>query len=181
MRSVLAALHALPWFLPVILLTALTAFALAVPIGRLIRSPAWVVFMGIGSLGLIAAITLTPTPTAIFAPAVSTCVVESLRPPHLYQLISPNETSLNVALFVPLGAACALIRRWGQVVVAAFLALWVPFGVEAVQYAFPELHRVCSTSDIMANLTGLAIGFIGALLLIRPLIMINDRQLTWRS
>ena len=180
MHSVVAALHALPWFLPVIVLTAVTAAVVSVPVGRLIRSPAWVVFVVIGSLGLIAAITLTPTPTAIFAPPVSTCLVDRLRPPHLSQLTSPNEISLNVALFVPLGVACALIRRWGQVVVAAFLAFWVPFGVEAVQYEFPELRRVCSTSDIMANLTGLAIGLVGALVLIRPLLR-RDAQLTWRS
>jgi hypothetical protein len=181
MHSVLAGLHALPWFLPVILLTGLTATVLSGPVGRLIGSPAWVVFVAIGSLGLIAAITLTPTPAAITAPTVSTCLVERLRPPYLYQLIYPNETSLNVALFVPLGVACALVHRWGQLIVATFLAFWVPFGVEAVQYEFPELHRVCSTSDIMANLTGLGLGFVGALILFRPIVMAGDRQLTWRS
>jgi VanZ like family len=170
MAIVLRYMDGLPEYWPAAVLVALVVATAAAAVGRVLGGPAGTVFLLVGSVGLIVATTLTPATVSYFVPGhPATCLVRPLQLPPLYQLTSLNETSLNVALFVPLGLGCALLRRFGQVLLALPIAIAVPIGVEAVQYAVPRLDRVCSTADITANLTGLALGFLIGLVVLRPL------------
>jgi hypothetical protein len=164
-------LDGLPDFWPAILVALALAAALAVPLGRLLTMPAWVVLTLLGSLGLIAAATLTPAPMS-YLPAGhdSTCLTAPLTLPSLLELSSVNETSLNVALFVPLGVACTLLPRLRGVVAVIPFAAAVSPAVELIQYLLPRLERVCSSADLTTNVVGLTIGLLVGLLFARPLL-----------
>ena len=157
---------ALPLFWPVVGFACLLAAVSAPVLGRVLPAPAWVVFGILASLGLIGAATLTPTSQALSDPWLSSngCQVGSLHLPSLADLTQINETSLNVALFVPLGLACGLLRKPGQLAGAAVAAAALPIGVEFIQDSLPALGRVCTTDDVIANLLGLVLGlFAGGL------------------
>jgi hypothetical protein len=48
------------------------------------------------------------------------------------------------------------------------VAAAVPVGIELTQSVLTRLARVCATADVVANLTGLAVGVAVAVMLIRP-------------
>ncbi len=173
-------LAGIPFFLPVVIAAILLAAVNSAWIGRLLQAPAWSIFAIACSLGLVVATTLTPSapalagldPSAWFSQPGRWCFRDDgFAPPSLWRLGFINETSLNVALFVPLGASCLTLRRWEHVVIAALLGVCVPIGVELTQYAVPTLGRICTTADISANLTGLGVGLALGALFVRPLIM----------
>jgi glycopeptide antibiotics resistance protein len=78
----------------------------------------------------------------------------------LQTYLRPNETSLNVVLFVPLGLALGLLpgRRTANLLILAGLVS--PFFVEAIQLVVQPLGRGCQTADIIDNLTGVVIGLL---------------------
>lgn len=78
--------------------------------------------------------------------------------PRPAELATANQQRLNVALFVPLGAAIAQIRPRTRAVLTAAAATALPFGIEAVQYAVPWLPRAADAQDIASNLLGLTLG-----------------------
>ena len=146
------------------------AAGLAGPAGRVLRTQAWSAFALLASFGVIAAATLTPS-IAAFIPLdrPDGCIGGPFRVPEFTLLLYPNETSLNVAMFVPLGLSCALLRRRFGVAVASVVAAGLPFGIELTQHAAPRLGRVCSSADVVANLTGLAVGLMISIAVIRPM------------
>jgi VanZ family protein len=76
----------------------------------------------------------------------------------LEDLSSFNDASLNILLFVPLGAAIGLLpgsRRKAAIAIAAILA---PFAIELFQLLVPQLGRGCQSADVVDNLTGLVLG-----------------------
>jgi hypothetical protein len=159
----------LPLFWPAALLVLVLAAALAAPAGRALGTSAWSALLLLASLGVILAATVTPS-TAAFVPVdrPDGCVLGQFDVPALATLLYPNETSLNVAMFVPLGIACGLLRRWSTVAVISVLAAGLPFGIEMAQYAIARLGRVCSTADVANNLTGLAVGLLVSIVILRP-------------
>jgi glycopeptide antibiotics resistance protein len=81
------------------------------------------------------------------------------------ELFTPTEQSLNVWMFVPLALLSALPRPRRALLLALGTTLALPFLVEAIQFALPAMGRACTSTDIIDNLTGVAIGAgIGALL-----------------
>lgn len=159
----------LPLFWPAAVLAVVCAAALAAPAARILGTPVWSALLLLAALGVILAATMTPS-VAAFVPAdrLGGCI-RQFELPALSRLLYPNETSLNVVLFVPLGVACALLRRWSQVVLASGAAFGLPFAIELVQYEVSWLGRVCSTADIAANLTGLGLGLLAGIVVLRPI------------
>jgi VanZ like family len=115
-------------------------------------------FLLAASVVLILAFTLTPGRGEFVQPAAFTCDLSRIGPASIATYLSINNVSLNVALFVPLGAAIAVLpgsrRRTALVVLAACM----PFAIEAIQSALPDLGRTCQTGDLFDNLAGLVVG-----------------------
>jgi hypothetical protein len=168
--SAMTVIGDLPLFWPVTALVLVFAGGLAAWAGRILRTSKWSAFLLLISFGTIMAATMTPSVAAFFpVDRLGGCILGQFDVPPLSRLLYPNETSLNVALFVPLGVACGLLRRWSQVAGASLLAAGLPFGIEFIQYSVPALGRVCSTADVAANLTGLAVGLVASIVAVRPI------------
>ena len=70
-----------------------------------------------------------------------------------------TETALNVLAFIPVGylsVRSLLLSRWSPFLVACFLGLISSVAIEAYQLFCHE--RVPSTTDILMNVTGAAVG-----------------------
>ncbi|MFJ4158299.1 VanZ family protein [Microbacterium testaceum] len=108
---------------------------------------------------LAAVIALTLAPRAIAWPA-RTLVLDALDhlPPSWSAVVfgAGADVALNVAFFVPLGAAVALLLplRWAPASVA--LCALVSFAVEMLQAGIPG--RVPDADDVLSNTIGAAIG-----------------------
>jgi hypothetical protein len=117
------------------------------------------------SLFVILATTLSPSggvPDSGLIPG--TCVVSRIGPAGLDDLVTINEVTLNILLFVPLGAALAWMPRSRAKALAVTGAVALPFAIESIQLLVIPLGRYCDSADIADNLTGLAIGLgLGAL------------------
>jgi hypothetical protein len=159
----------LPFFWPAALLGLAGAVALSVLLAVALRTSAVTVFGLLASAGLITVATLTPASTSYFVGG--DCVLDQVTLPSLSDLLSPNETSLNVVLFVPLGIACTLLRRWPSVAVAALVSAGYPIMIELAQHQLAGLGRVCSSADVVNNLTGLIIGLAVGVAVLRPLVL----------
>jgi hypothetical protein len=169
-RGAMSVIGDLPLFWPAAGLVLVFAAGLAGWLGRALVTSRSSAFLLLASLGVILAATITPSISA-FVPIdrPGGCILGQFDPPPLSLLLYPNETSLNVALFVPLGIACGLLRRWWQVAVTSALAVGFPFGIEMIQFEVPPLGRVCSTADVAANLTGLTVGLMVSVGILRPI------------
>lgn len=160
----------LPLFWPAALLVLVFSAGLAGPAARGLRTSGLQAFALLGSVGVILAATITPSIAAFLRlDRPQGCLLGQFDLPALEVLLYPNETSLNVAMFVPLGLVCGLMRRWSQVTFLSALAVGLPFAIEIIQYAVPALGRVCSTADVADNLTGLAVGLLISIVLVRPI------------
>ena len=112
------------------------------------------------SLGAIVLTTLAPIgDPAVIGPQTGTCDLSRLGPSALSALLTINEISLNVLLFLPLGLTLGVMRRSWQKVAMVVVAALLPVAIEALQLMAPRLGRFCDSADVADNLTGLAIGF----------------------
>jgi len=152
----------LPWFWPGLVLSCafgvLAGRRLATMLGTS-RALSWSIVV---ASGLIVSSTLTPL-RGVFGSVslvAGRCDLSRVGFPPLEHLLSINDTSLNLALFVPLGVAIAMVppsRRRTFVILGTIAA---PFVIEAVQSVFPVLSRDCESADVIDNLSGFAIGLI---------------------
>ncbi|MCU7820960.1 VanZ family protein [Kitasatospora sp. DSM 101779] len=155
-------MDASPLLWPGVLGSLVLALLLARPVGRLLAAHRVAGFLLVLALGGIATLTLLPD---IRRPlwenaryAADGCVTGLAGPRPLAELLTATQSSLNVALFVPLGAAVVLAGTWPRRIAGTAAALALPVGVEALQYALPVLGRACDEQDVWDNLFGLAIG-----------------------
>lgn len=151
---------ALPWLLPGILISAVVSVLLGGVVARALETRWAVATLLVFSLGVIVSATLTPLggTLAFDGGAAGSCDLSRLGPPPLGALRRITDTSLNVALFIPLGVAIALLprsRRAGAVLLGAVL---FPFAIELTQLLVPAISRGCESADVIDNLLGLAIG-----------------------
>jgi VanZ family protein len=149
-----------PWFLPGVASSLVAGVILGPAIGRLLRAGTVVAAMLIVSLGTIASATLTPL-YGVFETGVipgQACDFARVGPAPLHQLLQVNDVSLNVLLFVPLGAAIALIPLSRRKVAILVVALVLPVAIETIQLLMPVLGRGCESADVFDNLTGLLAG-----------------------
>lgn len=103
---------------------------------RNLSSPRWLAFFLLVALGLIVVVSLTPSldggDWGRRRMASFTLILEPFR-----RLVSINEASLNVALFVPLAWGAQMIDRRRPRAVLSVAVLVLPPAVELIQYAPP--------------------------------------------
>ncbi|EXG79462.1 VanZ family protein [Cryptosporangium arvum] len=100
----------------------------------------------VATLATILVITLAPAP-AVFANDTNHCINGGWQPTWIPWPI--NGRSLNVWMFVPLGAFAALTRhRW---------LVLLPVAIEAAQRLLP-LSRFCDSRDVADNVYGFLLG-----------------------
>jgi hypothetical protein len=152
----------LPLLLPVLLGSLVLGAVVARPLSRRIGSSVAIAFLLVASVGLIVAVTLTPhVEPALGEPrSGGWCDMTRIGLPPLGALMRPNEASLNVLLFVPLGLAIGLVPAGRARVVLIVGGLAAPFVVELVQSLVTALGRGCQSADIFDNLTGLVVGLV---------------------
>lgn len=156
--------NGLPWLLPGVAVAALVGALAAPAVAREMRCGRGVSWLLVFGLGIVIAATLTPLDEPLAEPAsmLRTCDFRRIGLAPLDELVRINDSSLNVALFIPIGIALGLLpgsgRKWG--VVAA--AILLPFAIETSQLLAPFLARGCQSADVVDNLTGLVVGMVAA-------------------
>ena len=153
----------IPLFLPGVGVSIVAAFLLAGTVGRRLDAGlllSWALIVG---LGLILSATLTPTSEAmdLGTAGVASCDFSRVGFARIREILMFGDTGLNVLLFVPLGAAIALLPRSRGKAAIVVGAIALPFAIETAQLLLPWLHRGCQSADVVDNLTGLAIGLAG--------------------
>jgi hypothetical protein len=152
----------LPLLLPVLLISIGIGAVVARPLAQRLRTTPFVAFLLVAGTGLIVAATLTPHIDAFYAEprAGGLCDLSRLGLPPLGALMRPNDVSLNVLLFVPLGLAVGLLPRGSARTRLMVGALAFPFVIELTQSLVTPLGRGCESADVIDNLTGLVIGLV---------------------
>lgn len=145
-------------FLPAVAL-AVVFTALSTPRVARALTVGWpVAALLVQSVGIVLAATLSPIPPAVTDAVPGWCDTSRVGPLPASELLSLSEATLNVALFVPLGAMVAFVpRRRDRLAVAAGAAA-LPVALEATQLLVPALGRSCQTADVFDNSTGLLVG-----------------------
>jgi glycopeptide antibiotics resistance protein len=69
-----------------------------------------------------------------------------------------GDTSLNVLLFIPLGALIGILPRSSHRVPILIAAVVLSFAVEAFQLVVTPLGRACQSEDVFDDLLGLVVG-----------------------
>ena len=92
------------------------------------------------SIGIIASATLTPQWEALAfgTQGASTCDLSRVGLAPLDELLTINATSLNILLFIPLGASIALIPMSWRMVLVVVAAVALPSAIETTQLLFPS-------------------------------------------
>lgn len=160
---------AIPWLLPGLVVSLAVAFVLDGPIERFFRTGPVLSWALVVSLGIMVAATLTPSRAAIDSGAsgLRVCDFSRVELAPIREVLLFGDTGLNVLLFVPLGVTIGLLppSRHKVALIAAAVAL--PFAIEAIQALVRSLDRACQSADVVDNLTGLAIGLVGGLVIER--------------
>jgi len=155
-----------PWFWPGVVISVVLGVLAADRLGRSLRIGRAHAAMLVVTAGIIVAATLTPLRPALTSGAIGSgvCDLSRIGPPPLRDLVGLNDTTLNLVLFAPLGAAIALLPGSPQRAALLVVAVAGPFLIEAVQLLAPVLDRGCQSADVVDNLTGLAGGVIAGTL-----------------
>jgi glycopeptide antibiotics resistance protein len=152
---------AVPWFLPGVIVAIVLGYVARRRVARWFGASNAIAWGLVVALGLVLSATLTPhqdTPTSVATATAYGCDMSRLSLAPLDEVLAYNDVSLNIALFVPLGAIIGLLprsRRKG-VVIAAAVAL--PFVIETTQLLVAPLDRACQSADVIDNLTGIVLG-----------------------
>jgi hypothetical protein len=153
-------LSPLPWLIPGCLLALVvsTPASARVARGLDVRRPvAWMLLM---SMGVILAGTLTPlvVENRLGLSHPGSCDLSRIGPPSLDQFPWPGDVLGNMAMFIPLGFAIAVVPRSHRKAAVLVAAVALPFVIEATQLRVAPLGRACESGDVVDNLTGLFIG-----------------------
>lgn len=157
----------LPWLLPGAALAFVASILASGAVGRWLgvrRSVAWI---GLFSLGVIVASTLTPLdPGSVVIRDVRVCddTRQALAP--FSEWFRGSDATLNVLLFLPLGLAIGMAPWTWRTLLVGLAAITLPMAIEATQLVVPPLGRGCETADIVDNLTGLVLGMAAGVLLV---------------
>jgi glycopeptide antibiotics resistance protein len=159
-------LTAIPWLVPGVLASLVASLLLAPILRRLLGASIAVALLLVVSTGIIISATLTPLGGIGWeAEAGRSCDLDRIALAPIPMLLSVNDTSLNILLFVPLGVSIGLVPRSRRALAALIPAVAFPFGIEVTQLLVPVLGRGCESADVVDNLTGLVIGLSGPFLL----------------
>jgi VanZ family protein len=147
---------AIPWFWPVTAATVGVATLFSRQVARSFGTTRLHAFVLLVSVGGIVALTLTPAGD----PGGHACRAPSSWPTSLDEFVPLTERGLNVMLFIPLGVALGLMPRSPAKAEAVVLAALSPLLIELTQSIAGGLGRTCEVTDVVDNLTGLAVGFL---------------------
>lgn len=155
----------LPWFSPCVAISVVVAFIARGVVGRALGVRPVVAWVMVICLGIILAATLTPQWEALESGArgPAYCDFTRIGFASLDELLSSNDSSGNILMFIPLGAMIALVPRSRRKAALVIAAIALPFAIETIQLLVPALDRFCESADVVDNLTGLAIGLAGGL------------------
>jgi hypothetical protein len=155
--------RALPWFLPGVAISVGIGLTTGGRVGRALGLRRAVATALIVSLGIILSATLTPQWEALAfgAQGSGSCDFSRMGLAPLRELVRFDDPSLNVLLFMPLGASIAFMPRSRLMVIILVAAIALPFSVETTQLLVPWLDRACESADVIDNLTGLVLGLAG--------------------
>ena len=159
----------IPWFWPVTAATVGVATLFSRQVARSFGCTRLHAFVLLVSVGGIVALTLTPAGDF----GGHACRIPSSWPISLDDFVPPTARGLNVVLFIPLGVALGLMPRSPIKAEAVFFAVISPLLIELTQ-SVVGLGRTCEATDVVDNLTGLAVGF-----LIAGMVSVVLRR--WRS
>jgi glycopeptide antibiotics resistance protein len=148
-------LAGIPLFWPVLVATVGVATLLSRQVARSFGISRLHAFVLLGSVGGIVALTLTPAGDV----GGHACRIPSSWPISFDDFVAPTDRGLNVVLFIPLGIALGLMPRSPAKAEAVFLAALSPLLIELTQ-SIVGLGRTCEATDVVDNLTGLAVGFL---------------------
>jgi glycopeptide antibiotics resistance protein len=153
----------LPWLLPGAAIVLVVSLVVSGAVGRALRVRRPVAWVMVLSLGVILAATMTPQWEALAfgAQGSPSCDFSRIGLAPLREFLRFSDTSLNVLIFVPLGATIGLLPRSRRSAVVMIAAIALPFAIETIQLLLPVLDRACESADVVDNLTGLVIGLGG--------------------
>ena len=144
-----------PWARAGLVVVALVAVLLAVPVAKLLRSNPIIVGLLIGAFGAVLVFTLTPRLRTFGDP--ETCYLQFGKPTRS-DLLQPTDVSMNLLLLFPVGVLLTWLRPVIAVCGTFLVALALPVAIEYTQYAMASLGRTCSFYDIETNIIGLLVG-----------------------
>jgi hypothetical protein len=127
------------------------------------RVTAWLL---LASLGVILAVTLTPSREALSAGVTGpiTCDLSRIGPASLTTYLRRGDPILNVLMLVPLGLTIGSLGRRRHRLGLAVAAALLPVAIEVTQAVVVPLGRACQGGDVFDNNAGLVIGLtIGAI------------------
>lgn len=150
-----------PWAFPGLVLVIILAGIFAKPLSSRIGGVPAVLALLIFGLAAPLPITLTPSHTALEygVEAARTC---HTSPEHAVSWLLATPTGwLNIFMFIPLGAAAALMPRARHTALLIAIGLAYPLAIETIQYAtHPWLGRSCDVTDVLHNWLGLIAGLL---------------------
>jgi hypothetical protein len=153
-------MNGLIWFWPGVIVALAASVLLASPIARALGTMRGVAWFLVLSFGVIVAATLTPihAPNGIDTSIFRPCDLSRHGLASFADIEAITDVSLNIAVFIPLGIAVAMLPRTARTVAIAGSTVLLPVAIEGLQYLVPVLARGCESGDVIDNLTGLVIG-----------------------
>ena len=165
-RGVIPIETTLPWLVPGSMVALAVSILASGVVGRWLGVRRSIAAVGLFSLGVILASTLSPLDRAeVIAPGlVRTCDLSRTWLASPSDLTQVNDVTLNILLFVPLGWALAIAPWSRRKLLLLVGAIALPVAIEAVQLQVSGLGRGCQAADVVDNLTGLTIGLVAGLI-----------------
>jgi glycopeptide antibiotics resistance protein len=153
-------MNGVPLFWPGVALVIPLTLLCARPIARALHTSPWRGWLLGFTVAVILVATLTPIHRRLgLDPSLlGTCDLSRTRLASLADIGRVSDISLNIALFIPLGLAIALLPSSTLRLWIAVAAVCAPFVIETMQMLLPALARGCQSGDVIDNLTGLVIG-----------------------
>jgi len=145
---------------PGVVIALAVALLLCVPVARRLGTGRVMAWLLLATVGVILAITMTPSRWALEFGAQGTvsCDLSRIGPASLEVYLQFNDPALNVLMFVPLGVLIGLLERRQHRRAIAVAAILLPFAIETIQAFAVPLDRACQGGDVFDNLAGLFIG-----------------------
>jgi glycopeptide antibiotics resistance protein len=152
-------------FVPGLAISIILALLLGGSVARRLGTTRMVATLLILSLGVVLSATVTPSRDALMGmpkiPAGCDLSRVGLAPWREY--VHVDDTSLNVLLFIPLGAFIGVLPRSPYRWPVAVAAIILPFAIEGFQLVVTPLGRACQSADVVDNLLGLTLGLVAGL------------------
>ena len=140
-------------FVPGLVLSAVLALVLGARIARALRVDRTFGTLLIISLGIVLSATVTPSRDAVLGvPEMAAgCDLSRFGLASWSTYRNINDTSLNVLLFIPLGALLGLLPRSPYRRATILGAIVLPFAIEGLQLVATPLGRACQSGDVVDN------------------------------